>query len=72
MRGVVSVEILDFPRQGVRDVVAFDGSLEMVKMASNLIGKDALHMLFADMNFSRASLMPFGLMHPYYMCLSRI
>lgn len=34
------------------DVVAFDGSLEMVKMASNLLGKDALHMLFQDINFS--------------------
>lgn len=34
------------------DVVALDGSLEMVKMASNLLGKDALHMLFQDMNFS--------------------
>ena len=34
------------------DVTAFDGSLEMVKMASNLLGKNALHMLFQDMNFS--------------------
>lgn len=34
------------------DVVAFDGSLEMVKMASNLLGKDVLHMLFQDINFS--------------------
>lgn len=34
------------------EVVAFDGSIEMVKMASNLLGKDALHMLFQDMNFS--------------------
>ncbi len=33
------------------EVVAFDGSLEMVKMASNLLGKDALHMFFQDMNF---------------------
>lgn len=34
------------------DVEAFDGSLEMVKMASNLLGKDARHMLFQNMNFS--------------------
>jgi len=34
------------------DVVAFDGSLEMVKLTSNLLGTDALHMLFQDMNFS--------------------
>jgi SAM-dependent methyltransferase len=34
------------------DVVPFDGSLEMVKMASNLLGKNALHMLFQDINFS--------------------
>ncbi len=34
------------------DVVPFDGSLEMVKMTSNLIGKDALHMLFQEMQFS--------------------
>ncbi len=34
------------------DVVAFDGSLEMVKMATNLMGKNALYMLFQDMNFS--------------------
>lgn len=34
------------------EVVAFDGSIEMVKRASNLLGKDALHMLFQDMNFS--------------------
>lgn len=33
------------------EVVAFDGSLEMVKMASKLLEKDALHMLFQDMNF---------------------
>jgi len=33
------------------DVVAFDGSLEMVKMASNLLEKDVLHTLFQDMNF---------------------
>lgn len=40
-----------FQSQGY-DVVAFDGSLEMVKFASNLLGKDALHLLFQDMNFS--------------------
>jgi len=34
------------------EVLAFDGSLEMVKRASNLIGKEVLHMLFQDMNFS--------------------
>ncbi len=34
------------------DVTAFDGSLEMTKMASNLLGKNALHMLFQDMPFS--------------------
>jgi SAM-dependent methyltransferase len=34
------------------DVTAFDGSLEMAKMASTLLGKDALHMLFQDMPFS--------------------
>lgn len=34
------------------EVVSFDGSLEMVKLTSNLLGKDALHMLFQDMNFS--------------------
>jgi len=33
------------------EVVAFDGSIEMVKIASKLLGKDALHMLFQDMNF---------------------
>ena len=34
------------------EVVAFDGSLEMVKMASNLLEQDVLHMLFNNMNFS--------------------
>lgn len=34
------------------EVVAFDGSIEMVKMASNILGKDALHILFQDMDFS--------------------
>ena len=33
-------------------VLAFDGSLEMVKLTSNLLGEDALHMLFQDMHFS--------------------
>lgn len=33
------------------DVVPFDGSLEMVKMTSTLLGRDALHMLFQDMHF---------------------
>jgi len=40
-----------FLNQGY-DVVAFDGSLEMTKIASNLIGKDVLHMFFQDINFS--------------------
>lgn len=34
------------------DVVSFDGSLEMVKMASNLLGKSVLHILFHKINFS--------------------
>lgn len=34
------------------EVLPFDGSLEMVKLTSNLLGKDALHMLFQDMHFS--------------------
>ena len=33
------------------EVVPFDGSIEMVRMTSNLIGKSALHMLFEDINF---------------------
>lgn len=33
-------------------VLAFDGSLEMVKLTSNLLGEDALHMLFQNMHFS--------------------
>ena len=33
------------------EVLPFDGSLEMVKLTSNLIGKDALHMFFQDINF---------------------
>ena len=32
-------------------VLPFDGSLEMVKLTSNLLGENALHMLFQDMNF---------------------
>lgn len=32
-------------------VLSFDGSLEMVKLTSNLLGKDALHMLFQDIHF---------------------
>jgi SAM-dependent methyltransferase len=35
------------------DVVPFDGSVEMVKMASDLLGKKVFHMLFQDINFSR-------------------
>jgi len=34
------------------DVVSFDGSLEMVRMASNLLGKSALRMLFQEICFS--------------------
>ncbi len=34
------------------EVVPFDGSLEMAKLTSNYLGKEALHMLFQDMNFS--------------------
>ncbi|MCI0382409.1 MAG: class I SAM-dependent methyltransferase [Chlamydiae bacterium] len=34
------------------EVLPFDGSLEMVKLTSNLLGKDALHMLFQDIHFS--------------------
>lgn len=34
------------------EVLPFDGSLEMVKLTSNLLGKDALHMLFQDIYFS--------------------
>lgn len=34
------------------EVVAFDGSLEMVKLASTLIGQEALHLLFEEMDFS--------------------
>jgi len=33
------------------EVVPFDGSIEMVRLTSNLLGKQALHMLFQDMNF---------------------
>jgi len=34
------------------EVVPFDGSLEMVKIASRLLEKNVLHMLFQDVNFS--------------------
>jgi SAM-dependent methyltransferase len=34
------------------EVLPFDGSLEMVKLTSTLLGKDALHMLFQDIHFS--------------------
>ena len=34
------------------DVVPFDGSLEMVNMASGFLGKTALHLLFQDIDFS--------------------
>lgn len=34
------------------EVVAFDGSLEMVKRASMLLGKEVLHLFFQDIAFS--------------------
>ncbi len=34
------------------EVVPFDGSIEMVRMTSGFLGKDALHMLFQNINFS--------------------
>lgn len=34
------------------EVVSFDGSLEMAKMASSVLGKNVQHMLFQDLNFS--------------------
>lgn len=33
-------------------VTAFDGSLEMVKRSSALIGKEVLHLTFEDLNFT--------------------
>lgn len=41
-----------FLNQGY-DVVSFDGSLEMAKIASSVLGKNVLHMLFQDLNFSK-------------------
>ncbi len=35
------------------DVVPLDGSIEMVKLASDLLGKPVLHMLFQDIHFSQ-------------------
>ena len=35
------------------EVVAFDGSSEMVRMASKLLGKPALQLNFRDLNFDR-------------------
>ena len=40
-----------FLSQG-HEVVSFDGSIEMVRLASNLLGKQALHLLFQEMQFS--------------------
>jgi len=40
-----------FLRKGY-DTVAFDGSLEMEKLTSSLLGKNALNMLFQDIHFS--------------------
>lgn len=34
------------------DVLPFDGSLEMVKLTSNLLGREATHLLFQDIHFS--------------------
>ena len=34
------------------EVVPFDGSVEMVRITSDLLGKPALHILFQDINFS--------------------
>lgn len=34
------------------EVTAFDGSLEMVKLASDLLGKEVRHMFFREMSFS--------------------
>lgn len=47
----VGRDALAFLNKGY-DVVAFDGSLEMVKMATNLLGKEVLHMLFQDIRYS--------------------
>jgi len=33
------------------EALPFDGSVEMVKLSSNLLGIDALHMLFKDVHF---------------------
>jgi SAM-dependent methyltransferase len=40
-----------FLNQGY-NVVPFDGSLEMAKLASNFLEKEVLHLLFKDMHFS--------------------
>lgn len=34
------------------EILPFDGSIEMVKTASHVLGKDAQHMLFQDLHFS--------------------
>lgn len=39
-----------FLSQG-HDVVSFDGSIEMVNIATNLLEKNVHHMLFSDINF---------------------
>jgi SAM-dependent methyltransferase len=43
-------DALYFAGQGF-DVVAFDGSLEMVRISSELLGKQTLHLLFRDQSF---------------------
>jgi SAM-dependent methyltransferase len=40
-----------FLSQG-HEVVAFDASIEMVRLASDLLGKQALHLLFQEIQFS--------------------
>lgn len=34
------------------ETVSFDGSIEMARIASNLLGKQALHLLFQDVSFA--------------------
>lgn len=43
-------DALYFSTQGF-DVVAFDGSVEMVRLSSKLLGKETLHLLFQEMDF---------------------
>ncbi|HJD61095.1 MAG TPA: class I SAM-dependent methyltransferase [Rickettsia endosymbiont of Columbicola hoogstraali] len=50
-------------------VTAFDGSSEMVKLASKATGIDILHLSFQDMDFLKIYLMEFWLKLQYYMSL---